>query len=105
MVAGFLDVQFYFVEHRYIALGIAAVAPIAIFVVLYVVRSRFAWAASLATISILAIVMLLTYQLGYMGFPLTLPVAIIDVLLFAVFVGYVWKRRDSYFRYVAAKKI
>jgi predicted RND superfamily exporter protein len=105
LVAGFFDFRFYFIEHRYIVLGLGVIGPIAVFVVLYFVRSRLAWAVSLITIVILVVALLLTNQLGYMGFPLTLPVASTDVLLFTIFVGYVWSRRDSYFRYVAAKEI
>ena len=105
VVSAFFDFRFYFIEHRYIALGAAIIVPIAVFIVLYFMRSRLAWAAALVTIVVLVVGLLLTYHLGYMGFPLTLPLAIFDVLLFAVFVGYVWKRRDPYFRYVAAKEI
>lgn len=103
IVAGFFDFHFYFIEHRYVALGLTIIIPIAVFVALYSVHSRFAWAASLVAIVPLAAAMVLTYQLGYMGFPLTLPVAAVDVLLLALFVAYVWKRREPYLRYLDSR--
>jgi hypothetical protein len=105
LVAAFFNIQFYFVQHRLIGLGSAAIGAIAVFFVLFFLRSRWAWLAAILALAVLAVVMLLTYQGGYMGFPLTWPVAIIDLVLFVVFVGYVFRIRKSYLRYVAAKEI
>jgi hypothetical protein len=40
-----------------------------------------------------------------MGFPFTWSLAIIDLLLFALFLRYLWKTKEPYLRYVAAKEI
>jgi hypothetical protein len=105
LAAAFFDFRFYFLEHHYIALGSLIIGPIAVFVALYFMRSRLAWLGALVVIVILAGAMLLTYRLGYMAFPLTLPVAIIDLFLFVMFVGYVVKKQELYFRYCAANEI
>jgi hypothetical protein len=105
LLLGFFDVRFYFIEHEFIALGSAIIGPIAIFIVLFFMRSRFAWMAAVIIVVIVAATLFLTYQLGYMGFPLTWFLAIVDLFLFAFFLGYVWKRREPYLRYVAAKEI
>jgi hypothetical protein len=68
-------------------------------------RSRFAWLAAVIVIFMVAATLLLTYQLGYMGFPFTWSLAIIDLLLFALFLRYLWKTKEPYLRYVAAKEI
>lgn len=68
-------------------------------------RSRFAWLVAVMLVLIVAVTLFLTYQLGYMGFPLTWFLGIVDLILFALFLGYIWKRREPYFRYVAAKEI
>jgi Na+-driven multidrug efflux pump len=68
-------------------------------------RSRFAWLVAVMFVLIVAVTLFLTYQLGYMGFPLTWFLGIVDLILFALFLGYTWKRREPYFRYVAAKEI
>ncbi len=105
LVAALSDIQFYFLQHRLIGLGSAAIGAIVVFSVLFFVRSRWAWLAAILALTVLAVVMLLTYQGGYMGFVLTWPVAIIYLVIFVVFVGYVLRIRKSYLRYVAAKEI
>jgi hypothetical protein len=104
-VLAYFDIRFYFIEHRFIALGSAIVVPIAAFIILFFMRSRFAWLAAVIVIFMVAATLLLTYQLGYMGFPFTWSLAIIDLLLFALFLRYLWKTKEPYLRYVAAKEI
>jgi hypothetical protein len=105
LILGFFDVRFYFIQHQFIALGSAIIGSIAIFILLFFMRSRFAWLAAVIVVVIVAVTLFLTYQFGYMGFPLTRFLAIIDLFLFAFFLDYVWKRREPYLRYVAAKEI
>jgi hypothetical protein len=105
LILGFFDVRFYFIQHQFIALGSAIIGPIAIFILLFFMRSRFAWLAAVIIVLVVAMTLFLTYQFGYMGFPLTWFLAIIDLFLLAFFLGYVWKRREPYLRYVAAKEI
>ncbi len=105
LVAGYFDIRFYFIEHHFVSLGSAIVAVITLFIVLFLMRSRFAWEAAVLAILVLAVILMLTYHFGYMGFPLTWPLAIIDLLLLAVFLGYMWRRREPYFHYVRAKEI
>jgi hypothetical protein len=105
LVAAFFDFRFYFVQHRYLALGSAIIIPDAIFVGLFLMRSRLAWYAALFVVLMIAVILLLTYQLGYMGFPLTWPLAVFDVIVFVLLLSWVWKRRAPYFRYMAAKEI
>src|SRR6266446_883613 len=101
LILGFFDVRFYFIQHQFIALGSAIIGSITIFILLFFIRSRFAWLAAVITVLIVAVTLFLTYQFGYMGFPLTRFLAIFDLFLFAFFLGYVWKRREPYLRYVA----
>ncbi len=105
LIAALSDVRFYFVEHRDTVLGLAVVVPIAIFLVLFFLRSRFAWMAAVIIVLILAGVLLLTYHFGYMGFPLTWPLAIFDIILAGLLLSWVWRRREPYLRYVAGKEI
>ena len=105
LVLAYFDVRFYFIEHRYVALGLAIVIPTAIFVVLFLMRSRFAWHAALIVVLMIAVTLLLTYQLGYMGFPLTWFLATVDLFLFAFFLSLLWKAREPYLRYVAPKEM
>jgi hypothetical protein len=105
LVLAYFDVSFYFVEHQYIALGSVIVLPIVIFIVLFLMRSPYAWLAAVVVVFMMALTLLLTYQLGYMGFPLTWFVGIVDLLLFALFARYLWKTRELYLRYVAPKEI
>ena len=105
LLLGFFDVRFYFIQHQFIALGCAIIGPMGIFILLFFMRSRFAWLAAVIIVLIVAMTLFLTYQFGYMGFPLTWFLAIIDLSLFAFFLGYLWKRREPYLRYVAAKEI
>src|SRR5713226_3880307 len=88
LVLGFFDVRFYFIEHQFIALGSAIIGPIAIFIMLFFMRSRFAWVAAVICVLVVAITLFLTYQRGYMGFPLTWFLVIVDLLLFAFLLGY-----------------
>jgi hypothetical protein len=105
LVLAYFDIQFYFIEHRYIALGSAIVIPTAIFIILFLMRSRLAWYAAAIVVLMMAVTLLLTYQLGYMGFSLTWFLGIVDLLLFALFLHYLWKTREPYLRYVAPKGI
>ena len=105
LVLAYFDVSFYFVEHHYIALGSVIVLPVVIFMVLFLMRSPFAWLAAVVVVFMMALTLLLTYRLGYMGFPLTWFIGIVDLLLFALFVRYLWKTREPYLRYVAPKEI
>jgi small-conductance mechanosensitive channel len=105
LIAGLFNFQFYFVQHRLSGLGTAAVGSSAIFIVLFLVRSRFAWLGAIVGIVVLAAVMLLTYHAGYMGFSLTWPIAVVDFLLCVVLLGYLWKIRQAYLRYIAAKNL
>jgi hypothetical protein len=68
-------------------------------------RSRVAWLAAVVLAFMVAVTLLLTYLLGYMGFPLTWFVGIVDLLLFSLFLRYLLKTRAPYLRYVAAKEI
>jgi len=104
-VLGYFDVRFYFIEHHYNALGSAIVVPLAVFIILFFLRSRFAWLAAVIVVFTIAVTLLLTYQLGYMGFPLTWFLGIVDLLLFALFLTGLWKVRQPYLRYVAPKEI
>ena len=104
-VLAYFDIRFYFIEHRFMALGLAVVVPIAAFIILFFMRSRFAWVAAVIVVSMIAVTLLVTYQLGYMGFPLTWFVGIVDLLLFALFLRYLWRTREPYLRYVAAKEV
>src|SRR5882724_10907358 len=81
-VLGYFDTRFYFIEHQYIALGLAILVPLAVFVVFYLTRSSYAWAAAAVVLFMMALTILLTYELGYMGFPLTWFLAIVDLLLY-----------------------
>ena len=101
----YFDSRFYFIEHRYIALGSAIIIPTAFFMILFLMRSRFAWVAAVVVLFMIALTLFLTYQLGYMGFPLTWFLGIVDLLLFALFLRYLWKAREPYRRYVAPKEI
>jgi hypothetical protein len=101
----YFDVSFYFVEHHYVALGSAIVVPIVIFLILFLAKSPFAWLAAVVVVFMIALTLLLTYQLGYMGFSLTWFVGIVDLLLFALFVRYLWKTKAPYLRYVESKEI
>jgi hypothetical protein len=105
LVGAFLDCRFYFVEHHSLALSSATIVPVAIFIILFFLRSPWAWTAAVAVVAILAAALLLTYHLGYMGFPLTWPLAIIDLVIFGWVFWYLWRRRDPYLRYVARKDI
>jgi hypothetical protein len=105
LVLGFFDVRFYFIEHHFVALGSAIVGPIVLFIILFLMRSRFAWLAAVILVLIVAVTLFLTYQLGYMGFPLTWFLGIVDLILFGLFLAYLWKIREPYLRYVAAKEI
>src|SRR5438876_5695364 len=96
LVAGFFDFRFYFIQHHFIGLGSAIVIPIVIFTVLFFMRSRFAWLAAVIVVLFIAMVLFLTYQFGYMGFPLSWPLAIIDLVLVALFLGYIWRRKQPY---------
>jgi hypothetical protein len=104
-VLGYFDVRFYFIEHHYIALGSAIVVPLTVFIILFFLRSRFAWLAAVIVVFTIAVTLLLTYQLGYMGFPLTWFLGIVDLLLFALFLTGLREVRQPYLRYVAPKEI
>ena len=104
LVVGFFDIRFYFIEHHFVALGSAIVGPIAIFIVLFFTRSRLAWLTAVIIVPIIALTLFLTYQLGYMGFPLTRLLAIVDVMLFGLFLVYVLNIRGRYFRYLGTKE-
>jgi hypothetical protein len=104
LVVGFFDVRFYVVEHHFIALGSAIVGAITTFIILFFIASRFAWLAAVITVLIVVVTLFLTYQLGYMGFPLTPFLAIFDLVLFGFFLAYIWRRKEPYFRYVASKE-
>jgi hypothetical protein len=99
LIAAFFDFRFYFVEHRSTALGLAVLVPIAIFLVLFFLRSRLAWVAALVIVFILAGVLLLTYHFSYMGFPY-----VFDTILLALLLLWVWRRREPYLRYVAERE-
>ena len=105
VVLAYFDIRFYFIEHRFILLGSAIVIPVAAFMILFFMRSRFAWLAAVIVVFMIAVTLLITYQLGYMGFPLTWFLGIVDLLLFALFLRYLWKTKEPYLRYVAAKEI
>ena len=104
LLLAYFDIKFYFIEHHYIALGSAIVIPIAIFIILFLSRLRFAWYAALFVVLMIAVTLFLTYQLGYMGFPLTSFLAVVDLLLFALFLTLLWKAREPYLRYVAPQR-
>jgi hypothetical protein len=105
LVLAYFDIRFYFIEHRFILLGSAIVIPVAAFIILFFIQSRFAWLAAVSFVFMIAVTLLITYQLGYMGFPLTWFLGIVDLLLFALFLRYLWKTKEPYLRYVAAKEI
>lgn len=105
LVLAYFDIKFYFIEHQYFALGSAIFIPIAIFITLFLLRSRLAWHASLFVVLMIAVTLFLTYQLGYMGFPFTWFLGVVDLLLFTFFLMLLWKARVPYLRYVAPKEI
>jgi hypothetical protein len=105
LVLAYFDIRFYFIEHRFILLGSAIVVPVAAFIILFFIRSHFAWLAAVIVVFMIAVTLLITYQLGYMGFPVTWFLGIVDLLLFALFLRYLWKTKEPYLRYVAAKEI
>lgn len=106
LVAAYFDARFYFFEHYLPAFGVPILASIAVFVGLFLLRSRFAWhAAGISLAGILPVAMLLTYYSGHMGFTLTWPLAVVDLLIYAIVAVYLWKKREPYFLYIAPKEI
>src|SRR5438477_8117436 len=105
LVLAYFDIRFYSIEHRFILLGSAIVIPVAAFIVLFFIRSRFAWLAAVIVVFMIAVTLFMTYQLGYLGFPLTWFLGVVDLLLFALFLRYLWKTKELYLRYVAAREI
>ncbi len=101
LVLAYFDTRFYLVEHQYVALGAAVLVPVAVFIVLFLMRSAYAWPAAAAVFFMMAVTLILTYQLGYMGFPLTWFLTIIDLLLFAFMARLLWRAREPYQRYIA----
>jgi hypothetical protein len=101
LVLGYFDTRFYFIEHQYIALGLAILVPLAMFVVLYLTRSSYAWVAAAVVLFMMALTILLTYELGYMGFPLTWFLAIVDLLLYGSMAWLLCRARQPYHRYIA----
>jgi hypothetical protein len=100
LVAVYFDSRFYFFERPLPAFGVSIVLSLAIFVALFFLRSRYAWhAAAIIFLAVLPVVLLLTYQGGYMGFRFTPFLAVVDLLLYALFAIV----RKPYFRYIAAK--
>ncbi len=104
LLAGFFDFRFYFLEHQFIGLGFPVVGSIAVFTVLFFLRSRFAWMAAVVVMLILVAAALLTFRFGYMDFSLTWPLAVIDLVLLALFLLFLWKTREPYLRFVERKK-
>lgn len=101
LVLVYFDSRFYFFEHRYIALGLVIVIPTIVFIILFLMRSRFAWHAALLVVFMIASTLFLTYQRGYMGFSFDWLLGIVDLFLFGMFLLYLWKVRGSYLRYIA----
>ena len=104
LVLIYVDSRFYFIEHQHIALGAAVVVPAIIFIILYLIRSRFAWHAAVVVLLMIVATLALAYQLDYMGFSLTWFVGIVDLLLFALMARFLWKAREPYLRYIAPKE-
>lgn len=95
------DFRFYFVRHHLMALGTVIIFPMAFFAILFLRRSHFAWHLAVIIIAVVVPVSLLvTYRRGYMNFPLSPQVAIIDLVIIALLLAYLWKIRKPYFRYL-----
>ncbi len=105
LTVGFLDTRFYFLQHHYVALGSAILIPIGIFIILFLSRSTYAWLAAIVAVFMMALTLILTYWLGYMGFSISWPLAIIDLLLFGQMTRLLWRARLPYQRYIAQNKI
>ena len=106
LAVAYFDSRFYFFEHHLPVFGVAILASLAVFAVLFFLRSRYAWhAAGIVFVAILPIALLLTYQGGYMGFPLTWRLAVVDLVIYALLAAYIWRSRAPYFCYIAPKEI
>lgn len=104
LVVAYFDVQFYFFQRHLLPFGLTILGSLAIFLVLFILRSRYAWHAALIVfVVILPITLFLTYYWGYMDFRLTLPLAVIDIVIYAVVAVWIWRARKPYFAYVASK--
>jgi glycerol-3-phosphate acyltransferase PlsY len=101
LVLAYFDTRFYFIEHQYVALGLAVLIPLTVFIALFLSRSAFAWLAAAVVLFMMAVTLIFTYQLGYMGFPLTWFLAIVDLLLFGFMACLLWRAREPYHRYIA----
>jgi hypothetical protein len=105
LVAAYFDIRFYFIDHQHFALGSAVVVFTAAFVILFLMRSRFAWLAAVILWFVIGLTLLLTYQLGYMGFPFTWFVGFVDLVIFALMLRWLWRIRQPYLRYVAPEQV
>jgi hypothetical protein len=106
VVAAYSDSRFYFFENHLPFFGVAILASLAVFAVLFFLRTRYAWhAAAIVFVGILPVALLLTYYGGYLGFRLTWSLAVVDLLIYAILAAYLWKKRVPYFLYIAPKEI
>ena len=106
VVAAYLDSRFYFFEHHLPVFGVVILASLVVFAVLFFLRSRYAWhVAGIVFVGVLPVALLLTYYGGYLGFPLTWSLAVVDFLIYAILAAYLWRKRVPYFLYIAPKEI
>jgi hypothetical protein len=106
LVVAYFDVQFYFFERQLLPFGLTILGSLAIFLFLFIRRSRYAWHAALIVfVLILPITLFLTYYWGFMDFRLTLPLAVIDIVICAVVTVWICRARKPYFAYLACKGI
>lgn len=104
IVVTYIDTRFYFFQLQLPAIGIPVVISLLGFVILFFLGSRYAWHIAFVVFAgVLPARLFITYHGGYMGFPLTWRLAMIDCLIYALVATYIWRARESYFRYASPK--
>ena len=104
LVVAYFDVQFYFFERQLLPFGLTILGSLAVFLVLFILRSRYPWHAALFVfLVILPITFFLTYYWGYMNFRLALPLAVTDIVIYTVVTVWILRARKPYFAYIASK--
>ena len=106
LVVAYFDIQFYFFQRHLLPFGFTILGSLAIFLLLFILRSRYAWHAALIVfVVVLPITLFLTYYWGYMDFRVTLPLAVIDIVIYAVVTVWILRARKPYFAYLASKGV
>lgn len=104
VVVAYFDARFYFFQRQLPAIGIPVITSLLCFVILFFLRSRYAWHIAFVDFAgVLPTTLFITYHGGYMGFPLTWRLAMFDVVIYTLVATYIWRVRESYFRHASAK--